>query len=322
MIRVAGYRSTRRLAHDIFDNAKTFVIQLDYKTRQRLLDGFLAVFFLGTLLLPLLNFAPAQAATATILPNGDVTTEWLHCNGTTSCTNPRYSYINEDASGFPDVSTHIGTGGPGVSPATAAVEFSMTSVPNVETVSSITVYLNLIATTSANGGADDAVDVQLRIGGTLMTAVRITVSQFMTNPRTATFNGNWSQADLDGAQVLITRVVLGSGNPTNQQDDIRLRALSADVTYVAATNLDQSSYRWFDNDEAPRQTNDPVTAYNKDDTMGVGSQWANPENVFASDGNSASVGAGYLYSFPERDTGRERFQLQRANRLNDQGHRG
>jgi hypothetical protein len=234
-----------------------FLLSVSPKTWHRASHAFIASVFFATLILPLLTLTPAQAATATLLPDTTIATTptWSQCNGGT-CTNARHTYINQDATGSYNGSTFIGTGATGSSEANAAVEFGLTTVSNVASASSITVNIAARSQTNANGGTLDDIDIQLRIGGSLLTAVRRTPAFSTSNwfLYSATFNGSWTQANLDSAQVLVTRVVQGGGSPTNQRDDVRIAALSADVTYVSAVTLDQSSYRWFSNGG----TEDPI----------------------------------------------------------------
>jgi hypothetical protein len=238
---------------DIRLRLKRLQSRLTGQTLYRISSVFMALVLLVTIVFPVLNFDTAEAATATILPDTTITTTptWTQCNAGT-CTNPRHTYINEDATGSYNGSTFIGTGATGTSEAAAAVEFGFTTVGNVDSASSITVNIAARSQTNANGGTLDAIDIQLRIAGSLLTAVRRTPAFSTSNwfLYSATFNGTWTQANLDGAQVLITRVVQGSGNPTNQRDDVRIAALSADVTYTSAVTLEQSSYRWFENDDS------------------------------------------------------------------------
>jgi hypothetical protein len=235
---------------DIRLRIKRLQSRLTGQTLYRISSVFMAFVLLMTIVFPVLNFDSAEAATATILPDTTITTTptWTQCNAGT-CTNDRHTYINEDATGSYNGSTFIGTGATGSSEAAAAVEFGFTTVGNVDSVSSITVNIAARSQTNANGGTLDDIDIQLRIAGSLLTAVRRTPAFSTSNwfLYSATFNGTWTQANLDGAQVLITRVVQGSGNPTNQRDDVRIAALSADVTYTSAVTLEQSSYRWFEN---------------------------------------------------------------------------
>ncbi len=188
-----------------------------------------------------------QAATAVTLPNQDITTEWSQCNGGT-CSSDRYTYINEDVNGSPTTSTHIGTGPTGSSDGTVSVEFGLTNVANVDEATSITVYILAQSATNANGGTLDDIDIDLRIGGSLQGATRVTPSFNSWGVFSATFNGSWSQAQLDDAQVRLTRIVQGGGNPTNQRDDVRVAALSTEVTYTSLVETEQSSYRWFENE--------------------------------------------------------------------------
>jgi hypothetical protein len=209
-----------------------------------LLGGLLA----AIVVVPLISMG-VQAATAVVLPNEDVVTDWSQCNGGT-CSSDRYTYIDEDVNDSPNTSTHIGTGPTGSSGADVSVEFGLTNVTNVDEATSITVYILAQSATNANGGTLDDIDIDLRIGGSLQGATRVT-PQFNTwGVFSATFNGSWSQAQLDGAQVRLTRIVQGSGNPTNQRDDVRVAALSTEVTYTSLVETEQSSYRWFENEDS------------------------------------------------------------------------
>ena len=213
----------------------------------------LAVLFIPVIAFSLSGVNSAYAATSVILPNGDITTGWTECNGTATCSSPRYTYIDEDVAS-PNTSDHIGSG---TSNSNVAVEFALGTVANVNTLSSLQVKLHARSQTNANGGTLDNLDVQLRIGGNL-TAVQTVTPTFSTSTWTTypvTFNGTWTQSDLDGAQVLVTRVVQGNGKPANQPDNIQIAALSVSATYTLLINYNSSSYRWFNNHGTPASVN-------------------------------------------------------------------
>ena len=217
--------------------------------RRRLVLLLAAILLLGVVLF-FIN--TARAATVVLLPNADIgTPTWSQCTSLT-CSISRYFYVDEDASATTITSDYVNTGAAGTSDAAASIEFGLTTTSNVNAVSNVTVYILARSGTNANGGALDAVDMNLRIGGTLQTAVRVTpaFASGSWNRYSASFSGNWSQTELDGAQILFTRVTLGSGNPTNQRDDVQIGAASATVTYTQSSTFGQSAYRWFSNTDA------------------------------------------------------------------------
>jgi uncharacterized delta-60 repeat protein len=182
----------------------------------------------------------ASAATATVLPNVDITTNWL---GTAA---PHWSEVDEDVDGTPDTADYFSTGDAGTSAESATEELAFDTISVIDTVSNITVELYAQSATNANGGTLDDVQIQLRINGGLQTAVTVTPAYNTWTKYTASFSGSWTQAHVDGMQVLFTRVTQGSTSPTNR-DDIRIAAVNADITYVASYNAEQSAYQWFDN---------------------------------------------------------------------------
>lgn len=255
----------------------------------------LMVFTAAQILLP----TGVLAQTATVLPNGDVTTQWNRCNNTT-CSSPRYTYIDEDVNDSPNTSDYINTGTTTASDASAAVEFDMTSVASVDTATSVTVDLYTYIAT-VGGSQNDTLSVQLRFGGVLTAAVTVSPGTGSYAKHSATFNGSWNQAQIDGMRVLITRNTRGTtGSQSNRRDDVRIAALSAVVTYTSSIAYvnDMSAYRWMDTSRNPLgAANTPVTL------TSVGTPFRMRSSIHMASDDNSTIPAGnksYKLEYAER----------------------
>jgi Tol biopolymer transport system component len=233
----------------------------------RFVHGLTALVLLATIIFPLVQFEQAQAATGTIVPDGDVTTQWWCNNTTPACTSAQggthYTRVNGETN---NASTFVSTG---TSSTTGEIEeFTMTSVAssNVEvTQFSVRVHAHVVACLG-NAPNCDSISVNIRKGGTLLTAQTFTLTTTNTE-YTANFNGTWS-SDSD-VQVQIVRNRVGGGNAANADDDVRMTNVRAVVTYTPLIELEQSSYRWFDGD-SPLGYGAPFTMVDKTDVDPTG----------------------------------------------------
>ena len=202
-----------------------------------------------SIIAPMVNVQPAHAATANIVPNTDVTGAWTVLGGTSDATcagGTHCDYVDEGATAntadYVSTGTALGTG--------IVEEYALSTIANVASVSQVVVWAHLQSFTNANGTILDTVGINLRIGGTLQTATTVTPAFNTWGWFSATFTGSWTQAQLDGMQAYMVRNVVGTGSLNSQDDDIRLASVYAGVTYIPSTNLNQSSYGWFNNQDA------------------------------------------------------------------------
>lgn len=216
--------------------------------------GSAALIFVTSLILGLAVQVPkpASALTSDIVPNGDVTAGWAACTGT-GCATAHYTTVDEGST--PNDADYVNTGtsaGDGV-----AEEYSMSTVSGVGTATSVAV--NVRAVIQTLGSAADSLSINLRVNGTLQVATTCTRTTTISWCPTVTFNGSWTQSDVDGMQVLVTRIMNGSGGASGRDDDIRMTAVYATVTHTQNPAYTQASHRWFDNVDGVSPT-DPLAS--------------------------------------------------------------
>jgi len=232
----------------------------EYSRRLRLVA--IAMVFLVSIVAPLIHITPVSALTAQIVPNSDVTAGWSVLGGTSdaSCAGGIHcNYVDEGATANDTDYVSTGTALAGVTE-----EFGLSTLTGVATVRSVKVWAR-VNTVTINGGTADTVSINLRVGGTLQTASVQTPVRGEYGWLSANFSGSFTQAQLDGMQIQVVRTVLGGGNAAAQDDDVRLSAVYADVTYTGAFTLDQSGYRWFSNQDSSALSFVTVTGGTKDD---------------------------------------------------------
>lgn len=191
-----------------------------------------------------------SALTATLRPDGEVTAGWALTGGTddASCSGPatHCSRIDEATLNTAD---YITTGTSNTSGAEVA-EFTMQNpnLINTPTVSQVTVYFHAATMACVNTStACDRIDVSISMdGGATYSAVQ----QFTmtTSPTTysASFTGSWS--GINGLQVRLVRtVLLSTGSPAANDDDVRLYQMYASFDYTGSTTTEQAAYRWLAN---------------------------------------------------------------------------
>lgn len=241
-----------------------------YRTR---IVVFCFVLILGLILFATLFRSGTSAASAILVPNKNVTVGWASVVGTSdgSCNDSSFvgleacSRIDEGLT--PNTADYVNTGSSGSGG--EVVEMEMTSTPNVDSVNTITVYVhakNTPQTGGPMGGAEDSLTINIRVNGSLIAGSDVTpVYSNVANWYSVSFNGSWSQSQLDSLQVQLVRNRLGSGSPSNQDDNVQLISMYADATYSPAIPVEQAAFRWFDNLDSPlsyylRTTDDGGTA--------------------------------------------------------------
>lgn len=127
-------------------------------------------------------------------------------------------------------------------------------VANVETASQVKIHTCAYSSTNANGGTLDSLSLQVTLNSTTDVGAPQNFSPAYSSTSGCTWYSytlavNWTSADVTNFGVKYTRAVQGSGNPAGQVDDVRIGSVYAEVTYVAATSLAQSAYRWFENQD-------------------------------------------------------------------------
>jgi 6-phosphogluconolactonase (cycloisomerase 2 family) len=195
----------------------------------------------GVVLFAVLFFATqSRAATGWVYPDGDIT-RWNAQSGCTTTTH--WDCINDQLSGNP-VNDQIDFINTTTTNTNHTAEFTMTSVAGTANPVSqvqLRVYARTAACAGTGGNNCDAIDINIRINGQLQTAVQhiLTTSSTLY---TATYNGSWTGDD--DLQIIITRVVRGGGQ--SAADNIIVSAAHAEVTYEVSSELEQNSYRYFD----------------------------------------------------------------------------
>ena len=187
----------------------------------------------------------AGAATVTLVPNADITTGWTVLGGTSdaSCSatsTVHCNYVDEGTSN--NTADYVSTGTGGTTGETE--EYDMTTQ---SALSATQVQVNVYAesATNANGGTLDTIAVAARINGTLQTATTCSPAFNTYALCTATYNGTYTQSDIDSLRAQIVRTRQGSGSPANQDDDVRIANVYITLTYTAIPNFTQASHRWF-----------------------------------------------------------------------------
>jgi hypothetical protein len=210
----------------------------------------IALLFAGAIFLRLF-LASAGVTTAYLVPDTDVTTQWTQTGGTSdnSCAGGTHcDFIDEGQTS--DDTTYIGTGtalGDGVVEA-----YDMSTVSNIKYAKAVQLKMSVMSATNANGGTMDTLSVDISINGSSVLSTTNITPTFNTwsNQILAMVSGTWTQSDINSLRVTVTRVVAGSGSPSNQDDDIRISNITAFLSYVEVSNLNQSSYRFFDNSDS------------------------------------------------------------------------
>ena len=188
------------------------------------------------------TFDAAQAATSTttLRPNSTVTGNWNTVAGTPggSCTG-HCDYVDE---AVPDGNTsYLQT-----TTASDLEEYGLQDIIGGQTATSVTIraYAERSATGLLNG--QDRLIFNLRIGS-LIGAQQVTVTGSGANTYawySATFNGTWTQAQINSAQAQISKTVTGGLGLL--PDTFRLSTVEVQVTWQTP-DLDQTAYRIYQN---------------------------------------------------------------------------
>jgi hypothetical protein len=184
------------------------------------------------------------ALTATLVPTADISKGWtVPSSGTT-----HYALVDEGVT--PNDSDYVSTG-----TATDSGEIEEFALDNnttgIDQATKVVVTARMRSITI--GSSADTVGVALRVNGVLSAVQTFTMTSTITN-YTATFNGSWNQSDVDSMQVYFIRTKMGSGNPTNQRDNVAIYNVYGTLTYTPPPNIEQSAYRWFNNTDSAAPT--------------------------------------------------------------------
>jgi hypothetical protein len=186
------------------------------------------------------DFAHAATSTTTLRPNSTVTGNWNTVAGTPggTCTG-HCDYVDEAT---PDGNTsYLQT-----TTASDLEEYGLQDITGGQTATSVTIraYAERSATGALNG--QDRLIFNLRIGS-LIGAQQVTVTGSGANTYawySATFNGTWTQAQINSAQAQISKTVTGGLGLL--PDTFRLSTVETLVTWQTP-DLDQTAYRIYQN---------------------------------------------------------------------------
>lgn len=210
----------------------------------RCVAQLLVLAMVGALLIALPT-TPATAATAVLVPDGDVTAGWTVLGGTEDNTCGGGTHCDRlDEGSTANVGDFVSTG---QSLGTGLVEqLGLTDRANLGSASQMKVYVHAQSATAGNGGSLDTLSLNLQVDGTLQTASTVTPAHGSWGWHTATFTGNWSSTQVNNTQVVVTRNVVGGGKTADQDDDIQMAAVYVELTYTTTTSFEQAGYRWLD----------------------------------------------------------------------------
>ncbi|MDZ4231882.1 MAG: hypothetical protein U1C72_01365, partial [Candidatus Pacearchaeota archaeon] len=195
-------------------------------------------------------------STGEVVPNGDITTGWAVVGGTSDGTCAGGGATHhcdriDEARATPSTTDYVATGTAGSTGEVEEYDMTTLTLPSGATVTNITLWMYAQSSTNANGGTLDNVDMNIRIAGSLQTAVTKTPAFGTYQWHSASFSGSWTQANLDGFRSQFTRIRQGSGNPGNQDDDVRIATVYAVATYqytLPPPSVTQEAYI-FENDD-------------------------------------------------------------------------
>jgi hypothetical protein len=211
---------------------------------------------------------PVDAGTANLAPVGDYVAAGWTANGTGNgtCTPTKQcDLVNENFS-TPDTTNYISTLTTGGTPTDEFTMGTFTFPGGVTNVTSVTANLYDQSFTNSRGGQPDTISVSLFLGGVYQTAVTVTPAYGVWGWQSATFNGNWTQTDINNLRLKVTRNLVGSGSSGNKADELRIATIYAAATYPTNVTFSQSASRWFTNQDsvtpgAPLAVQDtPITA--------------------------------------------------------------
>jgi WD40 repeat protein len=264
----------------LYRRIETFATRLISKRAFRRLLLLLAV-----LLFILFGFImQGRAAIAILVPDGDVTIEWPTVVGSSGCST-HCGAVNEGD--VPDTASYIATN---LTNTNYAEEFTMTTASNIDSATQI--RLRVYANTVTQQSGADTLTLNLRINGTLQAGVTRTPTAGSYSWLEYTITGNWSQADIDSLQARLVRNVVGTGPTGSRADEIRVASVYIELTYSESIDpeLEQSSYRWFENlstitsEEQFNTISNPASVPN----TGVHSSSWTRDNIYLAVGSNAT----------------------------------
>jgi hypothetical protein len=195
---------------------------------------------IGTIVVSMVisTILPAAAATLDVVPAGTINNAWT---GNASCTTSGHTCISEGSTGNTTDYIATGTSLQGVS-----AWFDMADPSGVGVATQVTLYM-YARSMGANGTQADSVDMNVSIAGTPLAVQNNVVSATAYTWYSATYTGNWSQADLVNMQANFTRIVRGTGTASTNDDDVRISSVYVQVTYTAPVTTTQAAYRFYQN---------------------------------------------------------------------------
>jgi len=166
-----------------------------------------------------------HASTATLVPDGDVTTGW-----TPTPAGTHYTTVDE---GVTDNTTDY------VATLSTDTTASLTDEWTLNTIggsgygaSSVVVRIYMESTTVQSTA--DTISLAARIGGTLQSATTCTPALNSYTACTATYNAGYTPTQIDSLQIQIVRNILGTGPASGRPDALRVANAYATVTYNAS----------------------------------------------------------------------------------------
>jgi hypothetical protein len=227
-------RAIRRKTAQAFSAQKHFYREYFFPVLGGILLAAVAIPFLAT--------GGIRAASAVLVPNSDVTTEWPVVEGGGGT---HYGAVDEGVT--PDTNSYIGTG-TGDQDGAGVQQFGMETASSIDEATSITLNMHVQNFLNDNNGIDDIV-MRIIIDGSVVESDTITPIEGSWNWYDITATGSWSQSDIDSMEVSFEQIVNGGGPGGSRQDDIRISTVYVDLEYEVALLTEQSSYRWFENED-------------------------------------------------------------------------
>ena len=191
---------------------------------------------LGTFLL----FKPSSAAIATLIPISTNSNAWSASS--TGCTTNTTGHTCIDEGASANTADFIGTG-ENMTATTALADFRMSTQTNVQTATQLTLHMHAWSVAAQRGF--DSVTMGLNVNGSVLATSEITMTGTGTW-YTVTYNGSWSQTDVNNIRATFTRNVIGSGGQAStRDDDVRIASAYVTMTYESPATVSQSAYRWL-----------------------------------------------------------------------------
>jgi WD40 repeat protein len=214
---------------------------LVFRSRKTILLSALVCILVGAFLVA----QNAQALVVTLDPTGVASSQTF-----------TGSYTNVLGGSSPNTSTYMTTGTNGA--AGDYVEFSMADQAGVESGTQVVFYAYV---QSIVGGSQyDTISLEIKNGATTIASSSAFTTTGSFAWYTVTYDGSLSQTDVNNLRARITRTVANGNGPGNSRDDeIRLAGVYMSLTYSPAYQVNQASYRWFNNADTVTTANDTFT---------------------------------------------------------------